>query len=121
LVSFEVADLVETLYNSIVEGAGRAPEHGRNGYYFVANGDVEFEKLTEIVETRAGTRRVFTHTELKTYFPSVRVHSQSSSPADRVSMFFSFSAVSARLLWRQWTMRLPEVACDGVEAEKDYY
>ncbi|KAF7351967.1 NmrA domain-containing protein [Mycena venus] len=66
----EVADLVETLYNSVVEGADRAPEHGRNGYYFVAHGDVEFEKVTEVVETRAGTRRVFTDTELKTYFPN---------------------------------------------------
>ncbi|KAJ7246784.1 hypothetical protein B0H12DRAFT_1073088 [Mycena haematopus] len=63
----EVADLVERLYDSI-EGNGAG--HGKNGYYFVANGGVEFEKLTEIVEKRAGTRRVFTDAELPAYFPS---------------------------------------------------
>ncbi|KAJ6451923.1 hypothetical protein C8R45DRAFT_1124291 [Mycena sanguinolenta] len=63
----EVADLVEILYDSIeINNAG----HGRNGYYFVANGDVEFEKVTEITELRAGTRRPFTDAELKTYFPA---------------------------------------------------
>ncbi|KAJ7476364.1 hypothetical protein B0H11DRAFT_2032071 [Mycena galericulata] len=71
----EVADLVETLYNSVIEGSNSAAEHGRNGYYFVANGDVEFEKLTEIVETRTGTRRVFTDNELKAYFPSPSLQS----------------------------------------------
>ncbi|KAJ6451924.1 hypothetical protein C8R45DRAFT_1041487 [Mycena sanguinolenta] len=61
----EVADLVEILYESIESNnAG----HGRNGYYFVANGDVEFEKVTEITELRAGTRQPFTDAELKAYF-----------------------------------------------------
>ncbi|KAF7342762.1 NmrA domain-containing protein [Mycena sanguinolenta] len=61
----EVADLVEILYDSIEsDSAG----HGRNGYYFVANGDVEFGKVTEITELRVGPRRPFTDDELKTYF-----------------------------------------------------
>ncbi|KAF8145741.1 hypothetical protein K438DRAFT_1871346 [Mycena galopus ATCC 62051] len=63
----EVADLVVKLYDSIDSGANLA-EHGKNGYYLVANGEVEFEKIAEITEKRAGSRRVFTETELQTYF-----------------------------------------------------
>ncbi|KAJ7346205.1 hypothetical protein DFH08DRAFT_1008201 [Mycena albidolilacea] len=37
----EVADWVETLYNSI---ARNHAEYGRDGYYFVAHGDIEFER-----------------------------------------------------------------------------
>ncbi|KAJ7470202.1 hypothetical protein B0H11DRAFT_2041801 [Mycena galericulata] len=69
----EVANLVEALHSSIVEGGNSVAGHGRDGYYFVANGDVEFEKVTEVVETRAGTRRVFTDNELKAYFASPSV------------------------------------------------
>jgi len=68
----EVADQVETLYNAVLT---HEAEHGRNGYYFVAHGDVEFEKVVEIVETRAGPRRVFTQPELQTYFPNPSVQS----------------------------------------------
>ncbi|KAJ7885496.1 NAD-P-binding protein [Mycena olivaceomarginata] len=68
----EVADLVETLYNSIERNHA---EHGRDGYYFVAHGEIEFEKVTEIAEKRAGGRRAFTETELQEYFSSASLQS----------------------------------------------
>jgi hypothetical protein len=67
---FAVADQVEAVYDAVA--AKRAPGHGRDGYYFVANGDVAFSEVVAIVETRAGARRVFTQAELTAYFPSVR-------------------------------------------------
>lgn len=65
-------------------------EHGRNGYYFVANGDVEFEKVTEVVETRAGTCRIFTDNELKVYFASVRTLSTLGFLTEYESRFLFF-------------------------------
>ncbi|KAJ6559545.1 NAD-P-binding protein [Mycena capillaripes] len=62
----DTADLVEKLYNAVEMKPGA---HGKNGYYFVTNGDIAFEKLVEVVETRAGARRTFTQLELDTYFP----------------------------------------------------
>jgi hypothetical protein len=67
---FAVADQVEAVYDAVA--AKRAPGHGRDGYYFVANGDVAFSEVVAIVETRAGARRVFTQAELTAYFPNVR-------------------------------------------------
>ncbi|KAJ7844450.1 hypothetical protein B0H13DRAFT_1647959, partial [Mycena leptocephala] len=63
----EVADQVEAVYDAVA--AKRAPGHGRDGYYFVANGDVAFSEVVAIVETRAGARRVFTQAELTAYSP----------------------------------------------------
>ncbi|KAJ7167990.1 hypothetical protein C8R46DRAFT_1270735, partial [Mycena filopes] len=61
----EVADLVELLFNAVGQIG-----HGRHGYYFVSNADVVFEKLVEVIETRAGKRRAFTKEELDAYFPN---------------------------------------------------
>ncbi|KAF7349072.1 NmrA domain-containing protein [Mycena venus] len=61
----ETADLIETLY--IAASANRTA-HGKHGYYFATNGDVSWEEIAEIVETRAGARRPFTQEELGTYF-----------------------------------------------------
>ncbi|KAK7035901.1 NmrA domain-containing protein [Favolaschia claudopus] len=72
----EVADQVELLYNAIhsptsTRSTGSEIDHGKNGYYFVANGEVEFEKVAEIVEKHAGLpRRAFSDAEMPAYFPS---------------------------------------------------
>jgi hypothetical protein len=83
-VPLQVADLVETLYNSIERNHA---EHGRDGYYFVAHGEIEFEKVTEIAEKRAGGRRAFTETELQKYFSSVSVYALVSWDSADLAIF----------------------------------
>lgn len=62
----EVADLVALLYDAVQDGRAA---HGREGYYFADNGAVEFARIVEVIEARAGTRRVLTQAELDEYFP----------------------------------------------------
>ncbi|KAJ7091300.1 hypothetical protein C8R43DRAFT_1050133 [Mycena crocata] len=64
----EVADMVELLYNGIVEKRVGV-EHGRKGYYFVDNGAIEFSELVKVIETKAGKRRPLTQAELDKHFP----------------------------------------------------
>ncbi|KAJ7025644.1 hypothetical protein C8F04DRAFT_131803 [Mycena alexandri] len=66
---YTVADLVNILYDSVVANSAQIG-HGRNGYYFVSSADVVFEKLVDVIESRAGKRRAFTQEELDLYFPN---------------------------------------------------
>nr|GAT54257.1 predicted protein [Mycena chlorophos] len=62
----ETVDMIDLLYDAIQ--AGTAP-HGREGYYFIVTDIIALERLTEIVETRAGPRRPWTQAELDLYMP----------------------------------------------------
>ncbi|KAJ6458585.1 hypothetical protein C8R47DRAFT_1245170 [Mycena vitilis] len=66
----ETADIVEILYNAAV--AGRA-SHGKQGNYFLTNGDVAWGEIANVVATRAGPPRPFTQEDLDTYYPGMPV------------------------------------------------
>ncbi|KAJ7764319.1 hypothetical protein B0H16DRAFT_1718256 [Mycena metata] len=65
----EVADLVEILYDSVIANTAEVG-HGRYGYHFVSSADIIFEKIVDVIESRAGKRRAFTQEELDLYFPN---------------------------------------------------
>lgn len=62
------ADIVEIVYTAAA--ASRAA-HGKEGYYFVTNGDVAWGEIADVVATRAGARRPWTQEDLDTYFPGM--------------------------------------------------
>ncbi|KAJ7206667.1 hypothetical protein GGX14DRAFT_457394 [Mycena pura] len=62
----ELVDLVVLVYETAQ--AGRVG-HGREGYYFSSKGDVAFARIAEVIEARAGPRRVLTQAEVDEHFP----------------------------------------------------
>ncbi|KAJ7737432.1 NAD(P)-binding protein [Mycena maculata] len=64
----EVGDLVVLLYDTITANPALAG-HGRNGYYFADNGDIEFVEITKVIEATVGPRRPLTQEELDEALP----------------------------------------------------
>ncbi|KAJ7673891.1 hypothetical protein DFH06DRAFT_1319008 [Mycena polygramma] len=62
----EIADLVEVLYTT---ASAKHAAHGKQSYYFAANGEISWAGIAEVVETRAGAARPYTQEELDAIFP----------------------------------------------------
>ncbi|KAJ7589792.1 hypothetical protein C8J56DRAFT_888018 [Mycena floridula] len=62
----EIADFMELLFDSITSNQAA---HGRNGYYFLVNGDATFDEIASVIEDKAGPRRPVTQAELAQYYP----------------------------------------------------
>ncbi|KAJ7664516.1 hypothetical protein DFH06DRAFT_1392243 [Mycena polygramma] len=64
----DTTDIVEIVYNAAAAGSAA---HGKQGYYFVTNGDVAWGEIADVVVTRAGARSPFTQDDLDKYFPGM--------------------------------------------------
>ncbi|KAJ7588290.1 hypothetical protein C8J56DRAFT_890096 [Mycena floridula] len=62
----EIADFMELLFNSITSNQ---VAHGRNGYYFLVNGNATFDEIASVIEDKAVPRRPVTQAELAQYYP----------------------------------------------------